>query len=152
MECKTDPAGKELPSLGRLLAVDPGEKRIGIALSDPSQTIAQPLATLSRRAGRRFPLRDLRALMEEHDPVGVLVGLPVAPDGSEDERAAAARMVGHLIGEKTGLPVAFWDERLSTARIHSDVRASGGTMKGRRGEVDRLAATVLLQSFLDSRS
>jgi putative Holliday junction resolvase len=151
MERQTDPAGKELPSHGRLLAIDPGEKRIGVALSDPSQSIAQPLATLSRRAGRRFPLRDLRTFLEEHDPVGILVGLPVAPDGSEDERAAAARMVGRLIGETTGLPVAFWDERLTTARVHSDVRASGGTMRGRKKEVDQLAATVLLQSFLDSR-
>ncbi len=152
MEWQADSDMRHLPSSGRLLAIDPGEKRIGIALSDPSQTLAQPLTTLSRRAGKRFPLRDLRALLEEHAPVGILIGLPVAPDGSEDERAEAARTVGRLLKEKTGLPVAFWDERLSTARVHSDVRATGGRIGTRKREVDQLAATVLLQSFLDSRS
>lgn len=140
-----------MPSSGRLLAIDPGEKRIGIALSDPSQTLAQPLTTLSRRAGKRFPLRELRTLLQQHSPVGILVGLPLAPDGSEDERAAAAREVGSLLEEKTGLPVEFWDERLSTARVHSDVRASGVRLPTARHKVDQLAATVLLQSFLDSR-
>ena len=152
MEWQANRSARKLPSSGRLLAVDPGAKRIGIALSDPSQTLAQPLATLSRRAGQRFPLRDLRTLLQEHSPVGILVGLPLAPDGSEDERAAAARELGSLLEDKTGLPVEFWDERLSTARVHSDVRASGGRIRTGRQEVDQLAATVLLQSFLDSRS
>jgi putative Holliday junction resolvase len=143
--------GPELPPIGRILAIDPGEKRIGLALSDPSQILAQPLATLTRRRGKRFPLGDLRLHVERHAPVGILIGLPLAPDGSEDARASAAREAGELIGTKSGLPVAFWDERMSTARIHSAVRESGGRGPDRKEDIDRLAATVLLQTFLDSR-
>ncbi len=134
-----------------MLAVDVGEKRIGLALSDPSQTLAQPLATLARRAGRRFPMQRLREQLDTHQPVGIVVGLPLAPDGSEDERAAGARAVGRLIAEKTGLPVCYWDERMTTARALGAIRDLGGNTRGRKGDVDQLAATVLLQHFLDSR-
>jgi putative Holliday junction resolvase len=129
-----------LPDAGRLLAVDIGEKRIGLALSDPSQSLAHPLATITRRAGKRFPMQQLRAHLDEHQPVGVLMGLP--------QRARAA---GGLIAEKTGLPVEYWDERMTTARALVAVREMGGNPRGREGEVDRLAATVLLQNYMDSR-
>jgi putative Holliday junction resolvase len=134
-----------------LLAVDVGQKRIGLALSDPSQTLAQPLATLTRRAGRRFPMRRLREHLDAHRPVGVVVGLPLTPDGAEDERAAEARTTGALIAAKTGLPVAYWDERMTTARALGAVRELGGGTRGRKEDVDQLAATVLLQHFLDGR-
>jgi putative Holliday junction resolvase len=140
-----------LPAAGRLLAVDIGEKRIGLALSDPSQSLAHPLATITRRTGRRFPMQQLRRHLEEHQPVGVVMGLPVAPSGAEDERAANARAVGQLIGDKTGLPVEYWDERMTTARALGAVRELGGSTRGREGDVDQLAATVLLQNYLDSR-
>ena len=140
-----------LPSTGRLLAIDIGEKRIGLALSDPDQVLAQPLDTLVRRRGRRFPLARLRPLLERHTPVGIVIGLPLTPGGAEDERAAGARSVGCLIAEKSALPVVFWDERLTTRRALRAVRELGGSLRGRRDDVDPLAATVLLQSFLDSR-
>ena len=70
-----------MPPQGRLLAVDWGERRIGLALSDESRTLAQPLATLTRRAGKRFPMRQLLTLLDEHSVTGVVVGLPLAPDG-----------------------------------------------------------------------
>ena len=75
---------------GRLLAVDWGEKRIGLALSDESQTLAQPLATLTRRAGKRFPMQQLREHLDAHHPVGVIVGLPLTPEGHEGDAARAA--------------------------------------------------------------
>jgi putative Holliday junction resolvase len=140
-----------LPDAGRLLAVDIGEKRIGLALSDPSQSLAHPLATITRRAGKRFPMQQLRAHLDEHQPVGVLMGLPISPSGVEDERAQRARAAGGLIAEKTGLPVEYWDERMTTARALGAVREMGGNTRGREGEVDRLAATVLLQNYMDSR-
>ncbi len=140
-----------LPRAGRLLAVDIGEKRIGLALSDPAQSLAHPLATITRRAGKRFPMQQLGAHLEEHQPVGVVVGLPITPSGTEDERAASARAAGELIAEKTGLPVEYWDERMTTARALGAVRELGGGTRGRKGKVDRLAATVLLQNYLDSR-
>src|SRR6185312_4306876 len=80
-----------LPRSGRLLAVDWGEKRIGLALSDPTQTLAQPLDTLERRAGRRFHMRAFRDLVETHQPVGLVVGLPLDADGKDGESARAAR-------------------------------------------------------------
>jgi putative Holliday junction resolvase len=96
-------------------------------------------------------MRQLRTHLDEHQPVGVLMGLPIAPSGAEDERALHARAAGGLIAEKTGLPVEYWDERMTTARALGAVREMGGNTRGREGEVDRLAATVLLQNYMDSR-
>ena len=140
-----------LPQVGPLLAIDIGTKRIGLALSDPSQRLAHPLTTLHRRPGKRFPLVALREHIERHAPVGILIGLPLAPDGSEDERAQAARSTGAHITEKTGLPVDYRDERMTTARALRAVRDLGGRLRNRKGDVDPLAATTLLQSYLDSR-
>ena len=109
------------PPEGRLLAVDWGEKRIGLAVTDPTRTIAQPLATLTRRAGRRFPMQSLRAYLEEYRPVGIVVGLPLTPEGAEGPAAQAARAVAELIAEKTGLPVILMRERMTTARAATAV-------------------------------
>jgi putative Holliday junction resolvase len=141
----------ELPRIGRLLAIDIGDKRIGLALSDPTQTIAQPLATLTRRTGKRFPLKQLRVFLDRHRPAGVLVGLPLCADGSEAERAVEARTIALSIADKSGLPVDLCDERMTTARALRAVRDLGGKTRGRKGEIDQLAATTLLQTFLDSR-
>ena len=140
-----------LPPVGRLLGVDWGERRIGLAVSDPAQTVATPLATLTRRTGKRFPMRSLKTHLDELRPVGIVVGLPLAEDGSEDHRAAVVREAGALIAAKSGLPVTYHDERMTTARALGAVRDLGGATRGREGDVDRLAATVLLQSFLDGR-
>ena len=80
-------------AVGRLLGVDWGEKRIGLALSDPGQRVAHPLGTLTRRVGQRFPMQRLRAYLDEHAPVGVVVGLPLESDGSEGAAAQAASAV-----------------------------------------------------------
>lgn len=140
-----------LPREGRLLGVDWGEKRIGLALSDPDQILAQPLATLTRRSGKRFPMQQLREHLDRHRPTGVVVGLPLDGEGHEGPAAAAARESGALIAEKTGLPVIYVDERMTTARALGAVRELGGSTRGRRDDVDPLAATVLLQQFLDGR-
>jgi putative Holliday junction resolvase len=145
-----DRPGADLPSDGRVLAIDLGAKRIGLALSDPSQTIAQPLTTLTRRMGKRFPMKQLRAAIEEHNPVGVLMGLPLTPDGTEDARADEARAVGAAVSHATGLPVAYWDERMTTARVLAAAREAGARAPDRQVR-DPLAATVLLQTFLDRR-
>lgn len=143
--------GLAIPLVGRVLAIDPGEKRIGLALSDPTQTIAQPLTTFTRRVGQRFPLLKLKTVIEAHSPAGILLGLPVALNGSEDERALAVRSLGATLNAKTKLPVRFWDERMSTSRALSAVQELGGKVRGRKADVDSLAATVFLQAFLDSR-
>ena len=140
-----------LPSPGRLISVDWGEVRIGLALSDESQFLATPLETLVRRPGKRFPMPRFSALIAEHRPVGVVVGLPLTGEGREEASAVSARELAGTIGERTGLPVELWDERMSTARALGLIREQGGTTRGRREDVDALAAAVLLQHFLDSR-
>jgi putative holliday junction resolvase len=140
-----------LPSAGRLLAVDWGEVRIGLALSDESQFLATPLETLVRRAGKRFPMPRFLELVAEHAPVGVLVGLPLTGEGAEEASAAAARELAGAIARRTELPLELWDERMSTARALGIIREQGGSVRGRKGDVDALAAAVLLQHFLDSR-
>lgn len=144
----THPAAT-FPTAGRLLAVDWGEKRIGLAISDPEQRHAHPLGTLTRRRGRRFPLKQLKPHLDEHAPVGVVFGLPLEATGEEGSNARRAREEGALVSDKTGLPVAFVDERMTTARALRAVRDLGGSTKGREGEVDQLAATVILQLYLD---
>ena len=140
-----------LPRQGRLLAIDWGTKRIGLAISDPSQTVATPLGTLTRRAGRRFPMGRLKPYLETHQPVGVLLGLPLDASGTEGAAAQAARDTGALIATKTGLPVAYWDERMTTARAQRALRETGGAGSDARQAADPLAATLLLQAYLDHR-
>jgi putative Holliday junction resolvase len=136
---------------GRLLGVDWGERRIGLALSDESQLLAQPLTTLTRRAGKRFPMGRLIALVKERAVTGVVVGLPLAADGSEAEAARQARALAQDIARHSSLAVDLWDERFTTARALQAVREMGGTTLGRRAELDALAATLLLQHYLDAR-
>lgn len=131
--------------------MDWGEVRIGLALSDETQLLATPLETLTRRPGRRFPMPRFLALVTEHRPVGVVVGLPLTAEGTEGESAAQARALGVLIGQRTYLPVEYWDERMSTARALSAIREVGGSTRGRREDIDALAASVLLQHWLDAR-
>jgi putative Holliday junction resolvase len=148
---RTDDSAAALPASGCLLAIDLGDKRIGLAASDPTQLLAHPVDTLTRRVGKRFPLKQLRDHLDRHLPVGIVIGLPLESDGSEGTRAQEARDIAALLAEKTGLPTVMVDERMTTARALRAVREMGGKTRGRKGEVDRLAATTLLQSFLDGR-
>jgi putative Holliday junction resolvase len=140
-----------LPPTGRLLAIDWGEVRIGLALSDESQTLASPLDTLVRRPGKRFPMPRLLELVAGHSPVGIVVGLPLSGEGAEEASAAAARELAESVARRTGLAVELWDERMSTARALAAIREQGGRTRGRKQDVDALAAAVLLQHFLDAR-
>lgn len=140
-----------LPASGRLIAVDWGNVRIGLALSDETQVLASPLDTLVRRPGKRFPMPHFLALVAEHRPVGVVVGLPLTGEGAEEASAAAARETAETIGRRSGLPVELWDERMSTARALGAIREQGGSVRGRREEVDALAAAVVLQHFMEAR-
>ena len=146
-----EPGVSSLPTQGRLLALDWGTLRIGLALSDESQSLASPLETLSRRAGKRFPMPRFLELVAEHRPVGLVVGLPLSLEGTETESSQAARELAGSVHRRTGLPVALWDERLSTARALGAVQEMGGSVRGRKGALDALAATVLLQHYLDAR-
>jgi putative holliday junction resolvase len=141
-----------IPEKGRIISVDWGEVRIGLALSDESQILATPLETLCRRQGKRFPMPRFLELTAIHQPVGILVGLPLSSEGTEGESAEAAREVAAILAKRTSLPLALWDERMSTARALGAIREQGGSTRGRKADVDALAAAVLLQHFLDARS
>ena len=140
-----------IPSTGRILGLDWGEVRIGLALSDESQTLASPLETLVRRRGKRFPMLRLLELVAEHSPVGIVVGLPLTAEGDEGESEIESRTLAESIAARTSLPLELWDERLTTARALRAVRELGGSTRGRKEDVDALAAAVLLQHFLDAR-
>ncbi len=140
-----------IPHEGRIVAIDWGEIRLGLALSDERQVLASPLVTLTRRAGKRFPMPAFLESLEQHAPVGIVVGLPLTLEGEEGESARAARELSELVARRTGLPVELTDERMTTARVLGAIREQGGSTRGRKEDVDAAAAAVLLQGFLDRR-
>lgn len=140
-----------LPPQGRILALDWGELRFGVARSDEGQILASPLTTLTRRAGKRFPMPRFLDLVHQAGAAGILVGLPLSPEGGETSASGEARALAGQVEARSGLPVELWDERFTTARALGAIREMGGSTRGRREDVDALAAAVLLQQFLDSR-
>ena len=139
------------PDAGRVLAVDWGGKRFGLALSDPTRLIAQPLVTLSRRANHRAPVADIVELIARHQVTLVVVGLPLDLEGAEGEAAREARTLGEAVARRSGVPVSFWDERLSTALALRSARAAGVRDRDSRGRIDQMAAVAILQSWLDAQ-
>ena len=137
------------PDLGRLLAVDYGERRIGLAISDPTGTIASPAGHIVRRAGKRPPIAEIIRRAEALDAKGFVVGLPLDEQGEDTPRASEVRRIAAEIEKRTRLPVQLLDERFTTAAALRAVRAMGGSTRGRKGDVDALAATVLLQHALN---
>ena len=133
---------------GRLLAVDYGERRIGLAVSDPTGTIASPAGHILRRRGKRPPIAEIVRRAEEVGARGFVVGLPLDEAGEDTPRAVEVRRVAAELGRRTGLPVELLDERFTTAAALRAVREMGGSTRGRQGDVDALAATVLLQHAL----
>jgi putative holliday junction resolvase len=134
----------------RVLALDIGEKRIGVAVSDPSGTVASPLVVLDAAAVLGDG-RGLTDLVEEYDAGLVVVGLPLSLDGTEGPQAlsvrrAAARLAGFL---RVG--IEFADERLSSAQASRTMGAQGASQRRQRGSVDMVAAAIFLQSYLDAR-
>jgi len=137
---------------GRILAVDWGERRIGLALSDETQTLAQPLTTLTRRAGKRFPIALLLEHVTRNQVAGIVVGLPLDENGAEGDAAHAARSLADAIKRRVGeLEVSMWDERMTTARVLAAVREMGGSTRGRKADIDAMAAALLLQHYLDTK-
>lgn len=134
---------------GRVLALDVGEVRVGVALSDPMGWTAQPYGFLARRPQRAF-LAAVRAIVDTRDVVRVVVGLPLLLSGEKGARALDAEAVAAALEEALGLPVETWDERLTTVQAERALRE--GSVRGaeRRRKVDAIAAAVLLQSYLEA--
>jgi putative Holliday junction resolvase len=135
----------------RILAIDPGTVRLGLALSDPSGTIAQPLSVLARRSEPE-DLKALAELAERHDVGMIVIGLPRLMNGRLDTAARQAQAFGAQVAQATGRPVAYWDERLTSVAAERYLIEQGKRRSKRRQEIDRMAATLLLQGYLDYRA
>lgn len=132
----------------RLLAVDYGERRIGLAVSDPTRTIASPAGFILRRTGKRPPIAELIRRGEALECGGFVLGLPLDGEGEETDRSREVRRIAAELERRTGLPVQLVDERFSSAAALRAIREMGGTTRGRKGDVDALAAAILLQQVL----
>jgi putative Holliday junction resolvase len=137
-----------VPDPGRILAIDYGDKRVGLALSDPLRLIASPLGHIARRAGKRAPITELVRRAAEHEASAFVIGLPLDERGDDTPRATEVRAIAAELEKRTGLPVSLVDERYTTAAALRAVREMGGSTRGRKGDVDALAATILLQHAL----
>jgi putative holliday junction resolvase len=137
------------PTRGRRLAIDWGERRIGLAVSDPSGTIASPVGAIVRRAGKRPPIAEIVRRAEALEAREFVVGLPLDESGGETPRTAEVRHVAAELERRTGLKVALVDERYTTAIALRAVREMGGDPRERKGDIDALAAAVLLRHALD---
>ena len=136
-------------ALARFLAVDYGRKRIGLAISDPLGMIASPAGFITRREGKRPPITKILARAAELEAVGFVLGLPLDGEGHETDWTAEVRAVGVEIAKRTTLPIRFYDERFTTAAALRTVKEMGESTRGRKGDVDALAATILLQQALN---
>lgn len=134
----------------RVAAFDYGSRRIGVAISDPTRTIAYPLATVSRREGKRPPWPELTRLLEENEVGEVVIGLPLDLSGAEGAWAAEVREFGAQVERRTGLRVHWVDERLTSVRAERTVRGMGLKKSEReeKGRVDAAAAALILETFL----
>jgi putative pre-16S rRNA nuclease len=137
-------------SHGRVLALDLGKRRIGLALSDELGITAQGLETL-QRSNIREDLARLAQLASEKNVALILVGNPLHMSGHEGRQAEYARDFGERLREATGLPIEYRDERLTTVEAQRVLRQSGISIQKRAKAVDRLAAVILLESYLDSQ-
>ena len=138
--------------VGRILALDLGEKRIGLSLSDPLGVTAQPLPRIDRRGPRKDP-EAVAAVVRSNEVVEVVLGLPLMLSGEEGVQAAGAREFGARLAAilADGVALSYWDERLTT-REAERVMIEGGARRNRRKEkIDSLAATIILQNVLDAR-
>ena len=135
---------------GRILGLDLGSKRIGLALSDPELPIALPEGTLERK-GLARDLAALKKLVQERDVRRIVVGLPIHMNGSKGPEAIAAETFARQLAEATGLPVDLQDERWTTLEAHRALRATGHDARARRAHVDAVAASLLLRVYLERR-
>jgi putative Holliday junction resolvase len=133
---------------GRLLGIDTGVKRVGLAISDTDRRIASPLATLERRDAES-DAQFFRELIAREQIVGLIVGLPMHTDGREGVKAAEARAYGTWLASVTGLPVEYADERFTTVHAESALWNAGLTHQRRKARRDRVAAQIMLQAYLD---
>lgn len=136
--------------MSRIVGIDPGSARIGIAISDERGSIAFPRETIQARGGYQDAARRIREALSDDEISLAVVGLPLRLDGSEGEAARRARAFGEVLGAALGVEVVFWDERLTTVAAERSLRDMGRRGAKSRDVVDQSAATILLQGYLDA--
>src|SRR3954452_25404847 len=137
-----------LPPRGGLLGLDLGTKTIGIAASDPDRRLATGVTTIARKTFKA-DAQAVLALANERRAAGFVLGLPINMDGSEGPRAQSARAFARNFAKLTELPIALWDERLSTAAVERDLIAADASRAKRKAVIDQHAAAFILQGALD---
>ena len=138
-------------SPGRILGFDFGDRRMGVALSDPLGVTAQPLTTLER-ASWKSDLGRIRDLVREHEVVRIVVGMPLSMDGGRNERVRLTEEFMDRLRTTIGLPIDPWDERLTTVQAERTLLEGDVSRARRRRVIDRLAAVILLQAYLDAHA
>jgi len=133
---------------GRILAVDPGEKRLGIAISDPTQIIATSVCVIEHQS-RPKDAQSILSLAQEHDAVLILIGQPLDWDGSINPQSRLSIRLAEEIQNLGDLPVRLWDEYGSTQKAQDSRKQMNVSRKNRSGHLDQVAAAVILQTFLD---
>lgn len=144
-------ANDEFPQKGRLLGIDFGTKRVGVAVSDLYQKISSPLYNYQRHT-RRADEHFYRSVVTEYEVAGLVVGLPVHISGDESEKSAEARKYAAWLGKVTKLPFAFQDERYSSVQAESVMLEANLNNEQRHARIDMVAAQILLQEFMDRRA
>jgi putative holliday junction resolvase len=140
--------------LPRTLAFDFGERRIGVAASDPTRTIASPLTTVHRRPGKRPPFTELLEILREQEADELVVGLPLDLGGDETAWTAEVRAFGEGLASRSGLPVHWMDERMTSVRAERAVRGMGlkRSQREQKERIDAAAAALILEGWLTLRS
>lgn len=132
-------------TLGRVMALDPGTARVGVAVSDPLRIVASPLVVLPIESA----LEEIKALVDEYEPDVIVVGLPVGLSGREGPAAEAARVFASRVREATQKPVEMIDERFTTHTAEKAMLEGGVKRRDRRRSVDKVAAAVILRHYLE---
>ena len=151
MSKSTEADGAGLPQRGRLLGIDYGTKRVGVAVSDVFQEIASPLHNY-QLVGHAADVQFFRKLAEEYEIVGLVVGLPLHVSGDESDKSREARRYAKWLSKVTDVPHAFQDERYSSVQAESLMIQADLSRKQRKSRVDKLAAHILLKAYLDARA
>jgi putative Holliday junction resolvase len=141
-----------LVDIPRFLGLDIGSKRIGVAVSDELGLTAQPVMTLERKRNPKDDLRSLARLCRKFGCAGIVAGNPLHLSGEVSSQANKTRVLAEELGRITALPLTLWDERLTSQEAHAILYAAGKSRQEHKPLVDQVAATLILQSFLDARA
>jgi len=137
-----------VPTRGRILAIDPGERRIGVAAADLGLRVAIPLTTIE---GGPDAVEAVARLVEEEGARALVVGLPLSLSGALGPQAQRAQALAEALADRLSIPVLTWDERLTSAEARRRLSGGGGGRRRQKRDVDALAAAIILQAYLDSR-